>query len=158
MRGQQRNVLAAIAQRRQMDLDRVQAEQQILAEAARGHLLVQVGVGRRDHAHVHLAASCDEPTRSNSPVSSTRSSLACRFSGTLAISSRNSVPPSASSKRPTRSALGVGERALHVAEQFALEDALRESAGVHRDQRRAARSETACSVCATTSLPVRSRR
>ena len=45
----------------------------------------------------------DEPTRSNSPVSSTRSSFGCWLSGTLAISSRNSVPPSASSKRPTRS-------------------------------------------------------
>jgi hypothetical protein len=45
----------------------------------------------------------DEPTRSNSPVSSTRRSLPCWLSGTLAISSRKSVPPSASSKRPTRS-------------------------------------------------------
>ena len=47
----------------------------------------------------------DEPTRSNSPVSSTRSSLACCDRPMLAISSRNSVPPSASSKRPMRSAL-----------------------------------------------------
>ena len=46
----------------------------------------------------------EEPTRSNSPVSSTRSSLPCWVGGTLAISSRKSVPPSASSKRPTRSA------------------------------------------------------
>ena len=47
----------------------------------------------------------DEPSRSNSPVSITRSSFCCWVSGTLAISSRNSVLPSASSKRPTRSAL-----------------------------------------------------
>ena len=47
----------------------------------------------------------DEPTRSNSPVSSVRSSLACRPCEMLAISSRNSVPPSAISKRPTRSLL-----------------------------------------------------
>ena len=47
----------------------------------------------------------EEPTRSNSPVSRTRSSLGCRFRGTFAISSRKSVPPSASSKRPTRSVL-----------------------------------------------------
>ena len=45
----------------------------------------------------------DEPTGSNSPVSSTRNSLGWRLRGTFAISSRNSVPPSASSKRPTRS-------------------------------------------------------
>ena len=45
----------------------------------------------------------DEPTRSISPDSRTRSSLACCRRGTLPISSRNIVPPSASSKRPMRS-------------------------------------------------------
>ncbi len=45
----------------------------------------------------------DEPTRSISPVSSTRSSLACWRMGTLPISSRKMVPLSASSKRPMRS-------------------------------------------------------
>ena len=41
------------------------------------------------------------PSRSNSPVSSTRSSLACTSSGSSPISSRKSVEPSATSKRPT---------------------------------------------------------
>src|SRR2546421_212523 len=45
----------------------------------------------------------EEPTRSRSPVSRTRRSFACKFKGTLAISSRNNVLPSASSNRPTRS-------------------------------------------------------
>ena len=62
----------------------------------------------------------------------------------LAISSRKSVPPSASSKQPTRSALRVGERALHVAEQLALEDALGQPAGV--DRARAACSRAASRV------------
>src|SRR5687767_8304736 len=47
----------------------------------------------------------EEPTRSKSPVSSARSSRACCAGGTLPISSRKIVPPSASSKRPPRSAL-----------------------------------------------------
>ena len=47
----------------------------------------------------------DEPTRSSSPVSTTRRSLACWAGVTLAISSRKSVPRWASSKRPTRSSL-----------------------------------------------------
>src|SRR5258706_3535506 len=38
VRGQRRNVLTALAQRRQLDLDRVQPEEQVLPEAARGHL------------------------------------------------------------------------------------------------------------------------
>ena len=45
----------------------------------------------------------DDPSRSNSPVSSTRRSFCCCPSGTLAISSRKSELPSASSNRPTRS-------------------------------------------------------
>ncbi len=47
----------------------------------------------------------DEPSRSNSPSSSTRSSFGCCDGGTLPTSSRNNVPPSASSKRPMRSLL-----------------------------------------------------
>ena len=41
-----------------------------------------------------------EPTRMKVPVSSTRSSLTCRSSGISVISSRNSVPPLARSKKP----------------------------------------------------------
>ena len=41
------------------------------------------------------------PSRSNSPVSSTRSSLACTSSDSSPTSSRKSVEPSATSKRPT---------------------------------------------------------
>lgn len=40
------------------------------------------------------------PTLTNSPLSSTRRSLACRGVGISPISSRKSVPPSASSKKP----------------------------------------------------------
>jgi len=45
---QRRDVLAPLAQRRQIDLDRVQAEEQVLAEAARRHFFPKVRVGRRD--------------------------------------------------------------------------------------------------------------
>src|SRR5438874_318784 len=42
------------------------------------------------------------PTRSTTPLSSTRSSLACASGPRSPTSSRNSVPPSAISKRPWR--------------------------------------------------------
>jgi hypothetical protein len=45
------------------------------------------------------------PTRSNSPSCSTRSSFACIAGDISPTSSRNSVPPSASSKRPSRRAV-----------------------------------------------------
>ncbi len=44
----------------------------------------------------------DEPTRRTSRCSSARSSLGCRSIGSSPSSSRNSVPPSASSNRPWR--------------------------------------------------------
>jgi hypothetical protein len=49
---EERQVLAAIAQRRQADFYRVQPEEQILAEASARDLLVERGVGRRDDADV----------------------------------------------------------------------------------------------------------
>jgi hypothetical protein len=55
--------------------------------------------------------------------------------GISPISSRNSVPVSASSKRPEPALRGAGERALLVAEQLALEQRLGERAHVHGDER-----------------------
>ena len=42
--GEEWNVLPAVAQGRQADLDRIDAEQQVLPEAALGDLLTQVAV------------------------------------------------------------------------------------------------------------------
>ena len=129
------DVLAALAQRRQADLDRVEAEQQVLAEPAGRHLGARGRRWSRRGCARRLAA------RARSRPARTRRSRAraaawpAAAARALPISSRNSVPPSASSKRPMRSVLRVGEGALHVAEHLALEHALGEPAHVHRDQR-----------------------
>ena len=88
------------------------------------------------------------------PVSSTRSSLTCRSSGISVISSRNSVPPLARSKKPRcwRSApvklpfswpkISLSIRLGEMAPQFtARKGCLRRRLKV-------------CTVCATSSLPV----
>ena len=49
-----RDVLAALAQRRQLDVDDREAEVEVLAEVARLDLLHQVAVGGGDHPHVDL--------------------------------------------------------------------------------------------------------
>ena len=49
---QQRNVFAPVAKRRQMNLDRVEPEEQVLAEVAGLGLLVQLGVGGGENAHI----------------------------------------------------------------------------------------------------------
>ncbi len=51
---QRRQVLAPLAQRRQMDGEAVEPIEQVLAKAARRHRLLQVLVGGRDDAHVGL--------------------------------------------------------------------------------------------------------
>src|SRR6185437_1927257 len=47
-----RDVFAALAQRWQSELDRIETEQQVFAEAAGGHLFVRIDVGRGEDAHV----------------------------------------------------------------------------------------------------------
>ena len=51
---EQRNVARPLAQRRQPDGDDVDAEVEVLAEAPRLDLVLELAVGRRDHAHVDL--------------------------------------------------------------------------------------------------------
>src|SRR5258708_37427926 len=46
------DVLAAIAQRRDVDLDGIQSKQQGLTETARSGLRIHVGVGCREYYHV----------------------------------------------------------------------------------------------------------
>src|ERR1700722_19900871 len=45
--GEDRNIFTAIAQWRKMNLNRVETEEQLLAKAGLGTLLLQVGIGRR---------------------------------------------------------------------------------------------------------------
>ena len=55
MLGQRQDVVAAFGQRRQAHLDHVEAVVQVLAEQAVAHHGLQVGVGRAQHAHLHVA-------------------------------------------------------------------------------------------------------
>ena len=70
-------------ERRHLQLDDIEAVVEILAEAAVADRLPQVGVGRGDDAHPRPPGDL-EPSRSNSPVCSTRSSFACAAAGEVA--------------------------------------------------------------------------
>src|SRR2546423_15661804 len=52
MRGKKRDVLATLAERRQTNLDGVDAKQQILSEASRFHFSMDIGIRRRDDADI----------------------------------------------------------------------------------------------------------
>ncbi len=70
------------------------------------------------------------PTRSKLRSCSTRNSFTCICSDMSPISSRNSVPPSANSKRPDARRQRAREGALLVAEQFALQQIRRNGAAI----------------------------
>ena len=81
---ERQDVLAPLAQRRELDRDHVQAEVEVLAEAAGGDLVAQVAVGRRDDAHVDAARLRRRRRGSTSPSCSTRSSFAWKSALDLA--------------------------------------------------------------------------
>src|SRR5262252_9275803 len=134
MIGEQWDVFPAVAQRRYADFDRVQAEEQVLAEAAGGDLGVEVGVGGRDDPHVDFARL--------------RRAHALELAGLqhaeqLGLLGQRDVSYLVEEERALVGhleaahavGLGVGESALDVAEQLAIEDAFRQSADVDRNHR-----------------------
>ena len=78
---------------------------------------------------------CRPPTEVNSPSCSTRSSRVCASGGMSPISSRNSVPPLACSKRPWLRVGRAGEGAALVAEQLALDQLARDRRHVDGNER-----------------------
>ena len=71
--GERGNVVTPLPQRRQLDLDRVEAEQEVLAEPAGGDLLVQVRVGGRENANVDAPCSRGaDPLHLASPADAAR--------------------------------------------------------------------------------------
>src|SRR5688572_30848618 len=62
VRGQHGDVLPSLAQRRQSNLDRVEAKEQVLPKASRLDLLLQIGVRRRNDTNVDVP----RPTGANS--------------------------------------------------------------------------------------------
>src|SRR6266849_1325061 len=70
--GEERNVLAALAQRGQRDRDHVEAIEEVFPEAALANQLLEVAIGRRDDPHVHRdrlgrAAACPRRLPRTSP-------------------------------------------------------------------------------------------
>ena len=89
-----------LAQRRQLDLDHVQPVVEVLAEAALAHLLVEPAVGRRTGcARRRGSRWCRRRAGTCGPGSRAAASPGAP-SASSPISSRNSVPPFATSNRP----------------------------------------------------------
>ena len=130
-----RDVFAALAQRRQADLDGVEAVEQVLAEAAVGH--------RACATSAFVAASTRTSTRRgrDSRRDGTRRSAAraaaCACWLERHVRDLVEEQRAAVGELEAAGAIGlrVGERALHVAEQLALEHTVGEAARVDGDER-----------------------
>ena len=133
MTGQQRDVFAPLAQRRHRNLNRVQTEEEILPEAARVDLRVEVGVCGGDDPDVG-------PPRAGTAHPLELAGL--EHAQQLGLEVQRDVGDLIQEQRPAFGqfeaadavALGVGEGAFDMAEELALEQPLRQAAGVHRHQ------------------------
>ena len=100
-------------------VDRVDAVEQVVAEAARrATRRSRSRLRRRRRARTSTSTFCVPPTRKKLPCSSARSSFACSLGVSSPISSRKSVPSAASSIRPALRVVRAAERAALVAEQL----------------------------------------
>jgi hypothetical protein len=130
--GEQRDVLEAVAQRRDADRDDVDAIEQILAEAAGLDLVAEVAVGRADEAKVDLGHAPAD--RLDLPLLQRAQQLDLDVQRDLADLVEEQGAGVGLDEATLARARGAGEGALLVAEQLALEDRLRQRGAVGRDQ------------------------
>ena len=131
---QQRDVLAPVAQRRQLDgSPRSGGNRGRRGTSAAGSTRPDRPWSRRRPGH-RSGSRWFEPSRSMVRSCSARSSLTWSDSGMLSISSRNSVPPCGVFEPSDPLPAGAGESAGLVAEDLALEHGLRHGAAVERDE------------------------
>ena len=125
MAHQRRQIVRALAQRRHVNRDDVEAIEQVLAERAAGDLLLEVLVGGGDDPHVHLDdAVAAEPLEL----------LLLQHAQHLGLRLQAHVADLVEEDRALVGLLeladlpigGAGERALLVAEQLRLDQLVRE--------------------------------
>mgnify|MGYP003694660065 CR=1 FL=1 len=136
--GQDEDVRAAHAQRRQLERDDREPMIEILAEATRRRRRA----GDRRSSRPAMATSTRSawvlPRRRTARSSRTVSSLPCSAVGRSPISSKNTVPPCAVWTRPALAAASIGEGPALVPEQLRLEQGLGDGGAVDVDERTAA--------------------
>ena len=130
---EERNILAALTQRRDGQVDDVQPVEQVLPERALHDHVAQVAIGRRDDPHV------------DAPDGTVRADLldlaGLHEPQQQALHPKRHLGHFVEEHRPAVGdlelallvAIGAGEAALHVAEELGLEERLRKARAVHRD-------------------------
>jgi hypothetical protein len=122
--GERRDIFAAAAQGGELDLDGVEAEEEVFAKAAGGGFGVEVGVGGGDHADVDLAGGAGFEDAEELGL------LADGDVGDLIEKEGAAVGQFEASDAV---GAGVGEGAFDVAEELGLEGAFGECPRIHSD-------------------------
>src|SRR5688572_9104161 len=136
---QYRNVVSALAQRRQLNLDGVESKQEILAKPSLGHFSMQVSIRRRQQTHIHLLRLRRSDSLKITRLQHTQQLRlqVQRYVSNLVEKQRTAVRELETSDTI---ALRISKRTTHVSKQFAFENTFRKSTSVQRNQRlRAAR-------------------
>ena len=133
---EQRQVVAALAQRRQVDGDDVEAEVQVGPEAAILHALVEVAVGGGDDAHVDGDRLRAADARERALLEDAQQ-LGLRARVHLADLVEEDRAAVGALEVAELARVRVGEGAALVAEQLALEQVLGDGGAVDRHQRAA---------------------
>jgi hypothetical protein len=131
---QRLDVIAAVAQRRHFDLPDVDAIQEVFAERALGDHVLQVAIGRGDHAHVHARGWRVGAHRHHFAVLEEAQQHRLHAQAHLADFVEEDGALVGLLQLPHLVAIGAGEAALHVAEELALEQRLGDAGAVERDE------------------------
>ena len=126
---------AAGAERRQIDLNHVDAEVKVLAEAAFLDGRFQVAVRGGQHARTSNAISFSPPTGRTLAFLQGPQQLGLHGQRHLADLVEKQRAAFGLQKQSLRSAAGVGERAFDVPEKFAFQERVRQRRAIHGDER-----------------------
>src|SRR6266436_6340808 len=133
MPGEERNIFATLAERRQLDGDHAEAVIEILAEAALGNLLLEILVGGGDDSDVDVIFF----------VATNRPDLAfLEHAVQLDLHGQAHIADFVNEQRTAVSSLektvailgGAGECPLHIAKQLRVQQRFRKSAAIDVDK------------------------
>ena len=131
---EQRHIVFAIAQRRELDVNHMQAVVQIFAEASFFHQLAQIHVGGGDDAHIHFDHVHPAEAHELAFLHHAQQ-LGLRLEGNVADFVEEDAPFVGQVEEAFLRVHRAGECAFYVPEQRGFEKIRRQVAGVHGHER-----------------------
>src|SRR5262249_2403806 len=129
---QDRNILAPLTERRKLDLDCIETEEQVLAEALLVRKLFGRGIGRRNDADIDRNGFV-RSDRNHLPLLKCSQELGLKMQRQVAdlVQEQGAVVRRLEAADPLAS--GAGERAFDVTEELGFEQGLARGAEIDRD-------------------------